>query len=92
MCRTPEPDSPDADTEENGRGTERNPARALEPGSSAKRWYLRERASWGAGLCVVSGVLDAVAALAQNEALAVVARALLAMGDRIVDAGQHRRS
>ncbi|CDR08231.1 hypothetical protein GCM10022420_047600 [Streptomyces iranensis] len=92
MCRTPEPDSPDTDTEENGGGTERNSARALEPESSAGRWCLRESTSWGVGLCIVSGVLDAVAVLAQHEALAIVARALRAMGERIVDAGQHRRS
>lgn len=92
MCRTPDPDGPDADTEESGRGTERSPARALESESSAGRWYQRESTSWGRGLCVVSGVLDAVAALTQNEALAVAARALRAVGDWIVDAGQHRRS
>lgn len=67
--------------------SQRAAATAADCGSGAA-----ERVSWGTGLCVVSGVLDAVAAVAQNEALAVVARALLAIGDRIVDAGQHRRS
>ncbi|WP_267885322.1 hypothetical protein [Streptomyces sp. NRRL F-5126] len=37
-------------------------------------------------------VLDTVAVLTQDEALAWVARALRAVGDLIVDAGQHRRS
>lgn len=78
MCRTPEPGSPDA----------------RRPGASslAGRWYPRENTSWRTGVCVVSGVLDAVAALTQNEALAMTARALRAMVDLIVDAGQHRRS
>lgn len=92
MYRAPERDSPDTDVEGGDRGTESTPACPLGCELSARRWYLRESVSWGMGLCIVSGVLDAIAALAQNEALALAARALRAMGDRIVDAGQHRRS
>ncbi|MGI5347673.1 hypothetical protein ACQEU8_05700 [Streptomyces sp. CA-250714] len=90
MCRTLEPNGPDEDKEENGAGAERKPAPGSEP--SARWWYLRGSASWGMGLRVVFGVLDTVAVLTHDEALALVARALGAVGDLIVDAGQHRRS
>ncbi|OAR26912.1 hypothetical protein A8W25_01050 [Streptomyces sp. ERV7] len=56
------------------------------------RWYPREGASWWKGLRAVLSVLDTASALKQNEALALAARALIAVGDLIVDAGKHERS
>lgn len=90
MCQTLEPNGPDEDKEENGAGAEQKPVPGSEP--SARWWDLRRGASWGMGLRVVFSVLDTVAVLTQDEALALVARALRAVGDLIVDAGQHRRS
>lgn len=82
MCRTLEPNGPDGDKEETAPGSE----------PSTRRRHLRGNASWGTGLRVVFGVLNTVAVLTQDEALAMVARALHAVGGLIVDAGQHRRS
>ncbi|MEU3255710.1 hypothetical protein [Streptomyces sp. NPDC006997] len=94
MCRTPKPNGPN-DKEENGAGAEGEPAPGAEPPTGRRHLRgstPRSDASWGRGLRVAFGVLDAVAVLAQDEALAVVARALRAVGVLIVDAGQHRRS
>nr|WP_157529355.1 hypothetical protein [Kibdelosporangium sp. MJ126-NF4]CTQ90138.1 hypothetical protein [Kibdelosporangium sp. MJ126-NF4] len=54
----------------------------------------RERtASWWKGLRAVLSVLCAVAQTSRNhEALAMAARALIAVGDSIVNAGRHKRS
>ncbi|MFD0415973.1 hypothetical protein [Streptomyces sp. NPDC127108] len=84
MCRTSEPDDPGTDTE----GDE---PPAADPGTST-RWQPRKVGSWWTGLRAVLLVMDTVAALAQHEALALGARALIAVGDMIVDAGKHERS
>ncbi|ONI90085.1 hypothetical protein ALI144C_03405 [Actinosynnema sp. ALI-1.44] len=50
-------------------------------------------APWWKGLRAALSVLGAIAAVRGNhEALAEVARALIAVGDAIVDAGRPRRS
>ncbi|MEU5839603.1 hypothetical protein ABZ820_38940 [Streptomyces diacarni] len=95
MCPAPQPDSRDADAERHVCTAVRGRTRTVEPGDSASpagRWYLRENTSWGSGLRVAFGILDALATLTQHEALALVARALRAVVSSIVDAGQHRRS
>ncbi|UED85062.1 hypothetical protein [Streptomyces profundus] len=88
MCQPIEPTS----GEKGEDGKENGERPALGPARSARRWRLWEGVSWGTGLGVVFAALDAVAVLTQDEALAVAARALRAVGNPIVDAGQHRRS
>lgn len=83
MCRTSEPDGPGADAGEE--------PRSAGPGTPAG-WHARDVSSWWTGLRAVLLVVDTVAALKQHEALAQWARALIAVGDMIVDAGKHERS
>ncbi len=84
MCRTSEPDDPGTDAE----GEE---PRSTGPGAP-RRWHPRDVSSWWMGLRAVLFFVDTVAALKQHEALAQWARALIAVGDMIVDAGKHERS
>ncbi|TCO55639.1 hypothetical protein [Actinocrispum wychmicini] len=56
------------------------------------RWCPQEGYPWWRGLRVVLGALGTVAALKHDGAVAVVARALIAVGDVIVNAGEHKRS
>lgn len=84
MCRTSEPDDPGTDAE----GDEPPSAG---PGTP-KRWHPQDVNSWWTGLRAVLLVVDTVASLNHHEALAQWARALIAVGDMIVDAGKHERS
>ena len=84
MCRTSEPDVPGTDAE----GSQ---SPAAGPGTPA-RWHPRAVSSLWTGLRAVLLAVDTVAALKQHEALAVMARALIAVGDMIADAGKHERS
>lgn len=84
MCRTSEPDDPGTDAE----GDEPPSAGPVTP----TRWHPRNVGSWWLGLRAVLLTVDTVAALKQHEALALGARALIAVGDMIVDAGKHERS
>ncbi len=60
---------------------------------AGERWYPQEEHSWWwRGVRVVLCALDTFAALNHEGALAVVAKALIAIGDVIVDAGEHKRS
>ncbi len=92
MCRPTVPADRDEDEEEERNREEPEHGPALRPAPRDRRRHLRSGISWGTGLRVVLAVLEAIAVLTQEEALAVAARALRATGNLIVDAGQHRRS
>ncbi|MFC9250008.1 hypothetical protein [Amycolatopsis thailandensis] len=53
---------------------------------------MREPDVWKGLRPVLCLLAFAAAVLEDNEALAVVARALIAVGDMIVNAGRHKRS
>lgn len=59
----------------------------------AAKWCRgRSRPAWRAVRVVLVLVEAVVAPLRKDEALAVTARALIVVGDTIVDAGKHGRS
>ncbi|MGO1053110.1 hypothetical protein [Crossiella sp. CA198] len=47
---------------------------------------------WWRGLRTVLQLLEAVAALRNDEALVLTTRALIVLGEMTVEAGEHRRS
>lgn len=64
------------------------------PSWSSRRWWPFVGASrhvWWEGVRTVLGVVEAVAILTDAQALAVVARALTAVGGTVVDAGKPER-
>jgi hypothetical protein len=56
------------------------------------RWCPQEGYPWWRSIRVVLRALGTFAALRNDGTLAVVARALIAVGDVIVNAGEHKRS
>ncbi|HEX4815106.1 MAG TPA: hypothetical protein VFV66_20380 [Nonomuraea sp.] len=87
MCRISDPD-------DSGEATDGASADANSAGdaSSVVRWSTRESTSWWKGLRTALSILEVVAALRQDEALVVATRALIAIGDMIVGAGEQERS
>jgi hypothetical protein len=83
MWHGPEPNEEGGDTG--------SPAAPVHQPISCVRWY-RRNTGWWKGLRIVLSVLSSAVSLNQDEALAIVARALIAVGDMIVDAGEHKRS
>lgn len=85
MCPTPKPGEAGAEGEG---GQEPSPAVR----GTSSWWWPRRSASWWTGLQAILLVMDTLATLKQDNALAQWARALIAVSDMFVEADKHGRT